>query len=72
MIVERMYGTWDMTNAINAVADRDCNQKSMAGFYADVIRSGATDVKALNAAIVARWPKGLERIKTMAWKEVRG
>ena len=29
------------------------------------------DWTAINAAVVARWPKGLEYIKTKAWKLVR-
>jgi len=44
------------------------NQRQIAQTYALGIRSTwPTDWKRVNAAIVAKWPKGLERIKKMAW-----
>jgi hypothetical protein len=43
-------------------------QKSVAMTYALALKSDwPTDWKRVNAAIVARWPKGLGRIKEMAW-----
>lgn len=62
----------EIGNAMSAVADKSVTQKVLASFYADVIRSGATDVKELNAAIVKRWSRsGLNRVKEMAWKELQ-
>ncbi len=76
MIIERIYSpVCEMSNAMNAVADKRCTQKDVAGFYADLIRCAnihgvaSIDWKKINEAIVTRWPKGLVRIKTMAWKE---
>ena len=44
------------------------SQKSVAKTYALGIRSSwPTDWVQVNAMIMARWPKGLERIKKMAW-----
>ena len=44
------------------------SQKSVARIYALGIRSSwPTDWAKVNAMIVARWPKGLVRIKKMAW-----
>lgn len=43
-------------------------QRSVAMTYALAIRSTwPTDWPRVNRAISARWPKGLERIKRMAW-----
>jgi len=43
-------------------------QRQIAQTYALALRSSwPTDWRRVNEAIVARWPKGLERIKTMAW-----
>lgn len=45
-----------------------CNQRQIAQTYALAIRSGwPTDWAKVNAMIVAKWPKGLTRIKEMAW-----
>lgn len=45
-----------------------CTQRQIAQTYALGIRSSwPTDWKRVNAAISAKWPKGLERIKKMAW-----
>jgi len=47
---------------------RGCTQKQVAQTYALALRSTwPTDWARANAAIVARWPKGLERVKNLAW-----
>lgn len=44
------------------------SQKSVAKTYALGLRSSwPTDWAKVNAMILARWPKGLERVKEMAW-----
>ena len=43
-------------------------QRQIAQTYALAIRSSyPTDWAKVNGFILARWPKGLERIKKMAW-----
>lgn len=43
-------------------------QRQIAQTYALALRSDwPTDWAHVNRAILARWPKGLERIKTAAW-----
>jgi len=75
-MLERIYHpTIDTSNALNAVADPDCTRKDMAVFYADLLRChalypGQIDWPAINNAILKRWPRGLEYIKSLAWKEV--
>lgn len=45
-----------------------CNQRQIAQTYALALRSTwPTDWAKVNAMIVAKWPKGLTRIKEMAW-----
>lgn len=45
-----------------------CNQRQIAQTYALGLRSSwPTDWAKVNAAILAKWPKGLTRIKEMAW-----
>lgn len=76
--LERIYiASVDQSNAINATKDKRCKAADMAGFYADCIicdaiarRDGIAriDWHAVNYAILERWPKGLVRIKTAAWK----
>lgn len=45
-----------------------CTQKQIAQTYALGLRSSwPTDWARVNAAILAKWPKGLKRIKEMAW-----
>ena len=65
----------ELSNAMSAIAEKDMTQKRMASFYADCIRSDPTghdiDWRSLNAAIFERWPKGLQRVKEMAWKVIR-
>lgn len=48
-------------------------QKSVARTYAlGLCSSWPTDWKRVNAAILARWPKGLQRIKESAWRKFEG
>lgn len=45
-----------------------CNQRQIAQTYALALRSSwPTDWAKVNAMILAKWPKGLTRIKEMAW-----
>jgi len=45
-----------------------CTQRQVAQTYALGLRSSwPTDWAKVNALILARWPKGLERVKEMAW-----
>jgi hypothetical protein len=51
----------------------ECKQKGVAMTYAMALMSSENTSKLIdwgkvNAAITARWPKGLERVKEMAWK----
>jgi hypothetical protein len=47
---------------------RGCTQRQIAQTYALGIRSSwPTDWEKVNEMILARWPKGLTRIKEMAW-----
>ena len=79
--VERIYmPAVDQSNALNAAADKDCRRVGMAGMYADCLRADTiakreglpgVDWKAVNAAILKRWPKGLNWIKERAWKMLR-
>lgn len=44
-----------------------CNQREVAQTYALALRScWPTDWRRVNQAILARWPKGLKRIKELA------
>lgn len=62
----------DCTNVIV----RECSmpelkQADVAETYAmALVSTWPTDWAVVNAAIVARWPKGLERVKKRAWKIV--
>lgn len=75
-MLERMYVVSnEISNAMNAVASKECKQKDVASFYADIIVAQhvtrqRADVRELNQAIIGRWSvSGLERIKTAAWKQ---
>lgn len=47
---------------------RGCSQRQVAQTYALAIRSSwPTDWPRVNAAITAKWPKALDRIKKQAW-----
>jgi hypothetical protein len=52
-----------------------CKQACAASTYAWALRNETlgrpVDWKRMNAAILARWPKGLERVKTLAQKWYR-
>lgn len=44
------------------------NQKEVAKTYALALRKmDSVDWKRINQAIMDRWPKGLERVKNLAW-----
>jgi hypothetical protein len=48
-----------------------CTQDQIAQTYAmGIVSTYPTDWPRVNAAISAKWPKGLERVKTKAWKIV--
>lgn len=77
MTIQRIYDPAnELSNALNAVADKQVNRKLMASFYADCLRctsihgAATIDWPKLNGAILARWPKGLKYIKELAWKEL--
>lgn len=45
-----------------------CSQRQVAQTYALAIRSvWPTNWERVNTAISAKWPKGLDRVKRMAW-----
>jgi len=45
-----------------------CTQRQIAQTYALALRSSwPTDWLKVNNLILAKWPKGLERVKNMAW-----
>lgn len=51
--------------------NQGCTQAEIANTYAmALVSSWPTDWKRVNEAIVAKWPKGLNRVKTWAWKIV--
>ena len=52
-------------------------QWDVAEVYAELIRADRSDCpvgdwKQINHAIQARWPRGLVRVKRMAWRIVEG
>ena len=76
MEIRRLYfPSNDLRNCLNAIADKLFRQADVAGFYADCIvcdsAGGGIDWTTINKAIVTRWPKGLLRVKTMAWKKAK-
>lgn len=79
MKVVRLYIVSNaQSNLMAAISDPSCRQADIASFYEDAIiadksrEEGAegVDWALVNKAIIARWPKGLQRIKTMAWKRL--
>ena len=73
--IERIYSPEIETgNLLSAVASKESTQNDVARFYADCLRCYAIhgrdsmDWKLINRPILERWPKGLERVKTLAWK----
>lgn len=58
----------DVEATIEREIAEKCTQRQVAQTYALGLRSSwPTDWARVNAAIVARWPKGLNRVKEMAW-----
>ena len=58
----------DVERVIESEIAQGCTQRQVAKSYALGLRSSwPTDWQRVNAAIVAKWPKGLDRIKEMAW-----
>ena len=58
----------DVENVIKNEIKQGCSQREIAQTYALALRSSwPTDWKQVNAMILERWPKGLERIKNLAW-----
>lgn len=58
----------DVEGVIENEIKHGCTQRQVAQTYALGLRSTwPTDWAKVNQMIVARWPKGLERIKNMAW-----
>lgn len=56
-------------------ANRALKQRDVALTYALAMRDQdlvPVDWKRANAAIAARWPKGLVRVKQLAWKRLGG
>lgn len=59
---------WFVEDVIENEIKQGLTQRQVAQTYALGLRSSyPTDWKRVNAAILAKWPKGLERIKKMAW-----
>lgn len=57
---------------IDACRDRSATQSDVAGLYAEALccenaAPGCIDWPTCNEAILARWPKGLMRVKRIAW-----
>lgn len=58
---------------LQEIGAKEATQKGLAMTYAMAILSSENknkliDWNKVNTAITARWPKGLYRVKTMAWK----
>jgi hypothetical protein len=69
--MERMVLTLPTEQIESECADPAMKQRDVALTYALAIRDEPivpVDWKRANAAIVARWPSGLERVKRAAWK----
>ena len=59
---------WDVEWMIENEIKQGCTQKQVAQTYALALRSSyPTDWKRVNSTIEKRWPKGLDRVKSMAW-----
>lgn len=59
---------WCVEDVISNEIEKGLSQRQIAQTYALGLRSSyKTDWKKVNAMILARWPKGLDRIKAMAW-----
>jgi hypothetical protein len=62
---------------VEATVEREiamgCPQRSIALTYALAMRSSwPTDWKRVNTAILSKWPKGLSRVKELAWRIAEG
>lgn len=63
----------DAADVIENEIAQGATQKSVAKTYALALRSAVPpDWARINAAIRAKWPKGLQRIKESAWRKVEG
>lgn len=62
----------DCTNVLlSMIPEKECTQSLVADYYAmALVSSWPTDWRVVNEAILARWPKGLTRVKEKAWKIV--
>ncbi len=80
-MIERIYSVHcEQSNLLSAVADPRCTQADVASCYEDCLLADAAakrdglvercDWRAINAAVAKRWPRGLERVKRLAWKSV--
>ena len=64
------------TDAICNEIERGCTQKDIARTYAlaikdDTLGTDCPDWSTINRAIIDRWsPRGLERVKKMAWDHI--
>ena len=59
---------WDVEEVVENEIKQGLHQRDVAQTYALALRSSyKTDWPRVNRAILARWPKGLKRIKEMAW-----
>src|SRR5262249_18388234 len=80
MRLERTYhAASEQANAGLPAADPEATQADMAHIYQDCIiadllarrdHAPGVDFGAVNRAVTARWPKGLDRIKRLAWKRL--
>lgn len=60
---------------LDMIPDKHLNQRDIATVYALALRSSerkTIDWLAVNTAILQRWPKGLTRVKELAWKIAEG
>ncbi len=58
----------DVENTIEREINSGLSQRQVAQTYALALRSSyPTNWKRVNEMILKRWPKGLNRIKQMAW-----
>lgn len=58
---------------LHAIADHSNKQRDVARLYARLlplrgVAVPVVDFPAVNRAIMGRWPRGLPRIKEMAWR----
>lgn len=60
----------ETSNLVNAAKDSECTRLMMVRCYVDCLMAGeGVDWKAVNLAILTRWPKWLESCKRLAWAE---